>query len=222
MWLSTFWHCALECSYQHFGTVPWNVNTNILALCLGMWLPIFWHCALDCGHQHFGTVPWNVDTNILALCLEMCLPKFWHCVLECSYQHFGTVPWNVDTNILALCLGLWPPTFWHCALECGYEHFGTVPWNVATNISKEHVIADSRTVICAFGRIYSSMYPPPQILVIWYLLVHEVLTQTTAKCLHSEGHNNRHFEEGILLPINCKLQQNEFKSNCREKLLDWL
>jgi len=54
---SCLWHCALECGYQYFGTVPWNVTTNILALCFGMWLPTFWHCALECGYQHLGTVP---------------------------------------------------------------------------------------------------------------------------------------------------------------------
>lgn len=36
--------------------------------------------------------------------------------------------------------------FWHC-----------VPWNVGTNISKELATAESRNMICAFGRIYSNM-----------------------------------------------------------------
>lgn len=49
-------------------------------------------------------------------------------------------------------------------------------------------------------------------LVLGYCLVHDALTQMTTIYLLSEVHNNKHFEQAILLSINCKVLQNELRA----------
>jgi len=86
-----------------------------------------------------------------------------------------------------VCPEMWVPTFRRNMRKQTHETF--------------YVISEEYTTAC-----------PSERLVLGYLLVHDISTQTTTKCLLSEGQNNKYFEQGILLSINCKLQRNELRA----------